>query len=111
MLYRSAQSNLGLSVALRAMGSLEVADAAWRTARTSLDTLAVTRPLEAAIVRGQMLAVEGKPEEAGAALCKALHDAPPGFAAWTLPIEPFLLQLAGTKALTAALTLLSGRAT
>ncbi len=106
-----ARSNLGLSVALRTMGSQEVADATWRRARTSLETLALTRPIEAAIVRSQVLALEGKSEEAGAALCKALHDAPPGFAAWNLPIEPFLLQLAGTKTFTAALTLLSERAT
>ena len=69
-----------------------------------------TRPIEAAIVRSQLLAVEGKRQEADAVLCKALDDAPPGFAAWTLPIEPFLLQLAGTQAFTAALARLSERA-
>jgi DNA-binding winged helix-turn-helix (wHTH) protein/Tfp pilus assembly protein PilF len=105
-----AQSNLGLSVALRAMGSLEVAEAAGRRARTNLDTLAMTRPIEAAIVHGQVLAVEGKPQDAGAVLCKALDDAPSGFAAWTLPIEPFFLQLIDTKSLTAALSRLSERA-
>ena len=45
------------------------------------------RPLFAS----QVLAVEGKHEDAGATLCNALDKAPPGFAAWTLPIEPFLL--------------------
>jgi hypothetical protein len=82
-----------------------------RKARTNLDTLAATRPIEAAIGHGQALAVEGKSHDAGAALCKALHEAPPGFAGWTLPIEPLLLQLTGTNAFTAALSRLSERAT
>ena len=51
-----------------------------------------------------------KPEEASAVLCKALDDAPPGFAAWTLPIEPFLRQSAGPKAFTVAFSRLSQRA-
>jgi DNA-binding winged helix-turn-helix (wHTH) protein/Flp pilus assembly protein TadD len=105
-----AQSNLGLSAALRAVGSLEAADATWRRARTNLDTLAAARPIEAAIVHSQLLAVEGKPQEANAVLCNALDEAPPGFAAWTLPIEPFLLQSTGIKAFTAALSRLSHRA-
>jgi DNA-binding winged helix-turn-helix (wHTH) protein/Flp pilus assembly protein TadD len=105
-----AQSSLGLSVALRASGSREAADAAWRRARTALDTLAVTRPIEAALVHAQVLAVEGKPDEADAVLCKALDAAPPGFAAWTLPIEPLLLQVAGTEAFAGALLRLSERA-
>jgi hypothetical protein len=105
-----AQSSLGLSVALRATGSPDAADAAWRRARTVLDTLAVTRPIEAALVHAQVLAVEGKPGEADTVLCKALDVAPPGFAAWTLPIEPLLLQVAGTEAFTGALARLSERA-
>ena len=81
-----------------------------RRARASLDTLIVTRPIEAAIVHSQMLAIEGKPRDADAILCTALDDAPPGFAAWTLPIEPLLSQLAGSKAFTGALSRLSERA-
>ncbi len=105
-----AQSNLGLSVALRAMGSHDVAEEAWRKALGILETLARTRPMEAAIVHSQVLAVEGKLNDAGAVLCNALDDAPPGFAAWTLPIEPFLLQLAGIESFRAALARLSQRA-
>jgi DNA-binding winged helix-turn-helix (wHTH) protein/Flp pilus assembly protein TadD len=105
-----AQSTLGLSVALRAMGSPDAADAACRKARAILGTLAMTRPIEAAIVHSQVLAVEGKTQEAGAVLCKALDDAPPGFTAWTVPIEPLLLQLTGTTSFTAALGRLAARA-
>ena len=104
------QSHLGLSVALRAMGSQDAADMTWRKSRAILETLTATRPIEAAIAHSQLLAVDGKPEDAGAVLCKALDEAPPGFAAWTLPIEPFLLQLTGTEAFTSALARLSERA-
>ena len=105
-----AQSNLGLSVALRAMGSPETADAAWRRALATADALATTRPIEAAIVHSQLLAADGRLHDAGEVLCKALDDAPPGFAAWTLPIEPFLSQPAGTSGLAAALARLADRA-
>jgi DNA-binding winged helix-turn-helix (wHTH) protein/Flp pilus assembly protein TadD len=105
-----AQSTLGLSVALRAMGSRDVADATARKARAILDTLAVTRPIERAIVHSQLLALDGKARDAGAVLCKALDDAPPGFAAWTVPIEPFLFQPTGAEAFTAVLGRLSARA-
>jgi DNA-binding winged helix-turn-helix (wHTH) protein/Tfp pilus assembly protein PilF len=105
-----AQSTLGLSVALRAMGSADAADAAARRARAILETLSRTRPIEAAIVQGQVLAIEGKNQDAGAVLCKALDGAPPGFAAWTVPIEPLMLQLTETKTFTAVLERLSARA-
>ena len=105
-----AQSTLGLSLALRALGSDEAADATWRQGHAVLNALTVTRPIEAAIVRSQMLTAEGKTDEAGAALCRVLDDAPPGFAAWTVPIEPFLLQLTGTKAFAPILARLIERA-
>jgi hypothetical protein len=92
------------------MGMQDAAEMTWRKTGTIVDTLAATRPIEAAIVRSQLLAVEGRPRDAGAILSKALDDAPPGFAAWTLPIEPFLLQLAGTEAFASALARLSERA-
>jgi len=43
-------------------------------------------------------------------LCTMLDGAPPGFAAWTLPIEPLLIQPAVTEALAPALARLSQRA-
>jgi DNA-binding winged helix-turn-helix (wHTH) protein/Flp pilus assembly protein TadD len=104
------QSHLGLSVALRTMGSQDAADMTSRKIRAILETLAATRPIEAAIVHSQLLAVEGQLQDAGAMLCKALDDAPPGFAGWTLPIEPFLFQLTGTPTFTSALARLSDRA-
>jgi len=85
-----APSTLGSAVALRAIGAHDQAEAALDKARTILDTLRTARPIEAAMVRGQMLAVDGRWQEADAVLCAALDGAPPGFAGWTIPIEPLL---------------------
>jgi DNA-binding winged helix-turn-helix (wHTH) protein/Tfp pilus assembly protein PilF len=105
-----AQSHLGLAVALRSAGSELEATPTWRRIRDILATLTGSRPIEAAIVQAQALAIEGRADEAGAVLCTALDAAPPGFAAWTVPIEPFLRQLTGSRTFTAALGQLARRA-
>jgi DNA-binding winged helix-turn-helix (wHTH) protein/Tfp pilus assembly protein PilF len=115
-----AQSHLGLALAAREVGISEVADSAVRSVITICDTLSVTRPIEAAIVRSQLLAVASEDpasksgttgnREAGPVLCRMLDGAPPGFAGWTLPIEPFLRELCGTEGLSVALSRLADRA-
>ncbi len=105
-----AQSNLGLMRAFHQKGAREAAEAASGKVRSILGTLAVTRPIEAAIVQGQFLAAEGQIEGAARSLRKAVHDAPPGFAAWTIPVEPFLYQLIATQELRATLQTLADRA-
>jgi DNA-binding winged helix-turn-helix (wHTH) protein/tetratricopeptide (TPR) repeat protein len=105
-----AQSTLGHHVALRAIGDSDGAAATWRKATDIVATLKTARPIEAAIVRSHMLAIEGSAAQADAVLCKALDDAPPGFAGWTLPVEPLLAQLIRGSALANALSRLSARA-
>jgi DNA-binding winged helix-turn-helix (wHTH) protein/tetratricopeptide (TPR) repeat protein len=105
-----AQSTLGHHVASRAMGDKDAAAAAWRKAASILTTLSRARPTEAAIVRSHMLAIDDDAPHADAVLCKALDDAPPGFAGWTLPVEPLLAQLTRGTALTKTLSRLSERA-
>jgi DNA-binding winged helix-turn-helix (wHTH) protein len=105
-----AQSNLGLALGLRAAGSRDLAATASRKVHAILETLEARRPIEGAIVRSQVLAAEGDTRNAGLVLCQVLNDAPAGFAAWTLPVEPFLQQLAGTREFTAALARLAERA-
>lgn len=105
-----AQSTLGLALAHRATGSGAVADATLKRVKTILTTLATSRPIEAALVRSQLLAIEGDGPKAGAVLCGLLNDAPPGFAAWTLRVEPFLQPLTGTQEFMAALERLAERA-
>jgi DNA-binding winged helix-turn-helix (wHTH) protein/tetratricopeptide (TPR) repeat protein len=105
-----AQSNLGLSLALRAADTGDRTDRAMLKFRGALDVLSKTRPIEAAMARGHLLAAEGRAAEASAILCTMLDDATPGFAGWTLPIEPLLLQLGPTEAFAPALKKLSERA-
>jgi tetratricopeptide (TPR) repeat protein len=93
-----AQSHLGLSMALRTTGARAEADEAVGNVRASLDALSHARPIEASLVRGHLLASEGRAADGSAIVCTMLDGAPPGFAAWTLPIEPLLPQLAATEA-------------
>jgi DNA-binding winged helix-turn-helix (wHTH) protein/Flp pilus assembly protein TadD len=105
-----AQSHIGLVLALRATGSADRAASIAKKLSTIVTLLSGSRPIEAVLVESQILATEGRLEEAGAVLGKMLESAPPGFAAWTLPIEPFLLQVQGTKAFASALRALAERA-
>lgn len=93
-----AQSHLGLGLAARACGLLDRAETTSRTLAAIVERLDEGRPIEAGLVRSQILATEGRSGEAGAALCRVLESAPPGFAGWTIPIDPFLAQVHGTKA-------------
>ena len=105
-----AQSHLGLSMALQATGAHRAAGEALQKVRAALDTLSAARPVEASLVRSHLLALEGQAAEASAIVCTMLNDAPPGFAAWTLPIEPLLIRSAGADAFAPALAKLAQRA-
>lgn len=49
-----------------------------------------TKPIESALVRAQLLTVQRRGAEAAGVLAGTLETAPPGFAGWTLPVEPLL---------------------
>jgi len=103
-------SLVGLADALRAMGSHERAESVQQRMPAIVETLSRTRPIEAAIVESQVRASEGQTSEAGAILCRLMEDAPAGFAGWSMPIEPLLQQLAGTKEFRLAAQRLAERA-
>lgn len=105
-----APSHIGLALAFRATRSTTSADAAIGGAESALVTLTRTRPLEAALVRAQTLAMRADADEAVATLGHLLQEAAPGFAAWTLPVEPFLTQLKASKEFTGILEQLAERA-
>jgi DNA-binding winged helix-turn-helix (wHTH) protein len=107
---RHAPSHIGLALAYRATRSTTSADAAIAGAESALVSLTRTRPLEAALVRAQTLAIRADADGAVATLGHLLHEAAPGFAAWTLPVEPFLTQLKASKAFTGVLDQLAERA-
>jgi tetratricopeptide (TPR) repeat protein len=75
-----------------------------------LVTLTAARPIEGAIVRAQVLAAEGQRREAADTIRAVVDTAPPGFAAWTLRVDPLLSELLGTEGFTAALAVLRRRA-
>jgi tetratricopeptide (TPR) repeat protein len=91
-------SHLGLAAALRQTGSASAADVASVRAQSSLPVLERAQPIEAARVRALVLASRGKQAETVETLVTLLANAPPGFACWTLPVEPFLAELSGSRA-------------
>ena len=97
----SGPVNLALAIAQRAAGSIRDAEASARLVARALATLAVSRPLEAALVRAQVLATQGDVPGAASAAENVLAEAPAGFAGWTLPIEPILRQLVDQTAFAA----------
>jgi DNA-binding winged helix-turn-helix (wHTH) protein/tetratricopeptide (TPR) repeat protein len=104
-----AQTHLGLALALRHAGTAAAAEAARLKGEAALATLERARPIEAALVRSQLLTMRGDADDASNGLRQLLAEAPPGFAAWTLPIEPFARQLRGTKGFADVLSDLSRR--
>lgn len=105
-----AQTHLAMAMAARALGRVERADSIERRLDPILETLQRSRPLEAQIVQSQRLATAGKLEPAADALCRLLESAPPGFAAWTLPVDPLFQQLRGTTGFTGVIRRLAERA-
>ena len=76
----------------------------------AISTLMRSRPIEAAVLRAKALVADGSPDAAVQTLDRLLADAPPGFAGWTLPIEPFLRQLTGHEGFAGTLRRLAERA-
>jgi len=105
-----AQTHLAMATAVRASGQPERADSIEQKLNPILDALHRSRPVEAQIVQSQRLTFAGTFEPAAGTLCRLLETAPPGFAAWTLPVDPLFRQLHGTKGFTAALQRLAERA-
>lgn len=88
-----AASRLGMAQALRRRGEKGSADVEVARVEEALATLTRSRPIEAALVRSMLLADRDRLDEAVRGLEMVLADAPPGFAGWTLPIEPWLRPL------------------
>ena len=105
-----AQSTLGLAVALQATGARDLAREHLAKGRALVSTLQAARPIEADIIRSQLLVAEGDAAGASEVLSRVLEDAPPGFAGWTLPVEPLLHQVLSSQEFTAVRRGLAGRA-
>jgi DNA-binding winged helix-turn-helix (wHTH) protein/Flp pilus assembly protein TadD len=95
------QGHLGLAIAQRAP---------FVAVEATLQVLDRTKPIEAAVTRAQLHAVTGDAEAAASALARMLQYAPAGFAGWSLPADPFIHQVAESKAVQAMLARLAERA-
>jgi DNA-binding winged helix-turn-helix (wHTH) protein/tetratricopeptide (TPR) repeat protein len=94
-------AHLGLAVA---------GHAGFEPVASALAILDRTKPIEAAFVRAQMLAAQGQGPAAAHLLTEAVRTAPPGFAGWSGPVEPLLLQITDRTVFTPLFSLLAERA-
>jgi len=68
------------------------------------------RPIEAALVRAQIFTARRNEDAAIATLRQLFDTAPPGFAGWTVPVEPFLKDLHRLQGFAGILSRLAERA-
>jgi hypothetical protein len=72
--------------------------------------MTASKPVQAGIATGALLAVRGDAAGSAAALDAVLAAAPPGFAGWQIPVLPMFREVAETTALRAVLDRLAERA-
>lgn len=106
-----ARSWLGLAATHRAAKRTKEAEKATARALKAVEQLREHgRASEAAIVEAFSQVLGNQNAEAISTLQQMLADAPPGFAGWTLPVEPFLAPLRSDPAFRKLLATLSDRA-
>lgn len=106
-----ARSLVGLAEARRCLGHAAGQRDALNQALGAIAVLSKSgRTTEAAMASAYWHVVSGRQEDGLAVLARLLDEAPPGFAGWTLPIEPLLASVRGTTAYQAALQRLAERA-
>jgi DNA-binding winged helix-turn-helix (wHTH) protein/Flp pilus assembly protein TadD len=106
-----ARSHFGLAAALAALGEKDAAAselAAGRAAADALDKAGRTAESVVASAMGDML--HGEADAACRRLALLLESAPPGFAGWTIPIEPALTPLHAREDFKQVLRMLAERA-
>ena len=106
-----ARSIIGLSKAYAGRGRHDAAQSALERASRALDELRENgRTAEAAMATAFARVVGGRSDEAIAVLTTLLADSPPGFAGWTIPIEPLLADLTSQPSFRAICARLADRA-
>ena len=106
-----ARSIIGLSKAYAGRGRQNAAQSALERARRALDELRENgRTAEAAMATACAHMAGGRSDEAIAVLTTLLADSPPGFAGWTIPIEPLLADLRSQPSFRTVIAKLSERA-
>jgi DNA-binding winged helix-turn-helix (wHTH) protein len=102
--------HLALVQTCRALGDRAGAEEALASADIAVRTLEGRQPIEGAIARAQFLTTQGQLDDAIEALARLLKEAPPGFAGWSLPIDPLFTPLHTRPGFPRVLKLLADRA-
>ncbi len=106
-----ARSLIGLAAARLRLGLETAAHEALNQALHAIHELSRSgRTTEAAMASAFWHVASARQEDALATLAKLLDEAPPGFAGWTIPVEPLLAAVHGTTACHAVLRRLAERA-
>jgi DNA-binding winged helix-turn-helix (wHTH) protein/tetratricopeptide (TPR) repeat protein len=106
-----ARSLIGMAKAHAGQGRQDAARDAFDRAWRAHDELRVNgRTAEAAMAAASAHAAVGRVDEAIAVLSTLLTEASPGFAGWTIPIEPLLVDLKSWPSFRAVLATLAERA-
>jgi tetratricopeptide (TPR) repeat protein len=103
-------TRVAMARALRLGGDSLRAAAELGRVEEALAMLSRRRPYYAAIIEAAVMVEHERHEDAARRLLSLLGGAPPGFAAWTLPVEPLLRPLTQHATFTAVLHALSDRA-
>ena len=106
-----ARSLLGVASAQDLKGRKKERDTSMRRAVEAIEALKTGgRHAEAAMATAFWHVVGSRPSEAIASLHQLLVTSPPGYAGWTIPIEPFFAPLVAEPSFKAVLTRLAERA-
>ena len=106
-----ARSWLGLAAACQQQKrATDAAQALTRATKAIAELGAHGRGGEAAMATAFTQVLSGRTRDAVLTLEELLSDAPPGFAGWTMPVEPFLAPLRTDASFRRVLTILSERA-
>ena len=101
---------LGLAEALEGTGERDEGGRCRARALQILPEVERVRPIHGALIRAAMRAAQDDVQAAADTLKAALDTAPPGFACWTVPIEPAFRIVAEMPAFARVFTALADRA-
>jgi tetratricopeptide (TPR) repeat protein len=95
---------------LALIGAALTAGVPFAQADAAIADMRSSKPIQAALAEGALLAAGGKVQRAAEVLDRVLADAPPGFAGWQLPVQPLLREVAEAPPIKAVLGRLADRA-
>jgi tetratricopeptide (TPR) repeat protein len=107
-----ARSHFGLAAALAALGEKEAAESELASGRAAADALdKAGRTAESVVASAMGDVLHGQADAACRRLALLLESAPPGYAGWTIPVEPAFLHLHTRDDFKQVLRVLAQRAT